>query len=528
MKFNDLFKAARLRGVSLVGIETPDPASTIRTIAADGNGKVAILQWDCVTGLTAYNKKGQKEYDRLVSQMAAALSITKQEAEQAMAQQTINPTECLSKFVGIEANSDKDSNVAVVRVSRLLEDTVVFLHNANRIMDNDAFTQALWNLRDPFKAVGAMAVVLGSSIRLPLQLQNDIIVLTHPYPEEVELRQIVDNIVGGIDGLKVDEPTLKRAALELRGTSAFAAEQVLAMSIGGKPIIIDLEELEKRKNRQIEETRGLSVMVEKVKTTDVMNCDNALNYLTGIVTGPLNVSCIVLIDEIEKAFAGLGTESSGTTMDALGVLLRTMQDENWKGCIFNGVPGSGKTMSAKAISYEHRIKGINFDLGAMKGGLVGESEANVRAAVGKIKAIAGNGSVFVIATCNKDAMLPPELKRRFAYGTFFYDCTSSKKETDKLWAIYRNKYGVKSEPVGFDYEGWTGAEIRACCETAWAMNQSLAEASKFITPVFKQARNIIEQGRKQAQDGGYISATYAGPYRIPNQADSEGRKIRTE
>jgi ATPases of the AAA+ class len=62
---------------------------------------------------------------------------------------------------------------------------------------------------------------------------------------------------------------------------------------------------------------------------------------------------IVFLDEIEKAFAGTGTDLSGVKTEMTGTMLTWMQDNEADGLIFIGPPGAAKRAVAKATG-EHR------------------------------------------------------------------------------------------------------------------------------------------------------------------------------
>src|SRR5581483_5290564 len=104
-------------------------------------------------------------------------------------------------------------------------------------------------------------------------------------------------------------------------------------------------------------------------------------------------------------------------------------------------------------------------LGAMKGSLVGQSEQNLRAALKVITSVS-NGRSLWIATCNGISDLPPELRRRFTLGTFFFDLPDA-DERKAIWRIYLDKYDrIAAEAAKVKDDGWTGAEIKQCCDIA--------------------------------------------------------------
>jgi SpoVK/Ycf46/Vps4 family AAA+-type ATPase len=155
----------------------------------------------------------------------------------------------------------------------------------------------------------------------------------------------------------------------------------------------------------------------------------------------------------------------------------------------------------------------------MKGSLVGDSEQNIRAAMKVIDAVS-QGRALYIATCNKIDALPPELKRRFTLGTFFFDLPTQ-EERDSIWAHYLKKFDLltgkgKNSREKIDDNGWTGADIFNCCNRAWMFKSSIEEAAKYATPICKTSPQAIESLRSIA-DGAFISANYEGLYQKTKQ-----------
>jgi SpoVK/Ycf46/Vps4 family AAA+-type ATPase len=88
---------------------------------------------------------------------------------------------------------------------------------------------------------------------------------------------------------------------------------------------------------------------------------------------------------------------------------------------------------------------------------------------------------------NRDT--PPELRRRFTLGTFFFDLPSA-EEREAIWRIYTEKYQISGTRPQDD--NWTGAEIRECCRKAYRLRMSLQESAAHIVPVARSASEQIE------------------------------------
>jgi SpoVK/Ycf46/Vps4 family AAA+-type ATPase len=198
---------------------------------------------------------------------------------------------------------------------------------------------------------------------------------------------------------------------------------------------------------------------------------------------------------------------SGVKTEMTGTMLSWMQDRGADGTIFIGPPGAAKSAVAKAAGATAGIPTVAFDLSAMQSSLVGGSGERLRAALQVVDAISQGRSLW-IATCNSITSLPPELRRRFTLGTFFFDLPSA-EEREAIWNIYRKRWDLTGERP--DDEGWTGAEIKECCRKAWRLKLSLHESAEYIVPVSRSAADQIEALRRQAS-GRFLSASQPGVF----------------
>lgn len=502
------FMAARRAATPLIAITTPDPPATIERIVEASAKTTPIVQFDLCRGLTPVNEPGAKSLLKLLDGVEGSA--------------VLNPTEMLQTME------------AACKGKRLDSKLIVLFHNAHRCIDNTTNTagvsQGICNLREPFKELTASLVLFAPTLTLPAELNNDVIAIDEPLPDDDQLKAIVAQTVNDAElESKVSKKTTENAVDALRGLAAFAAEQVTAMSLTETGL--DVAGLWERKRKQIEATPGLSVYRGQERFADIGGVDNVKNFLRKIVAGKQAPRVIVFIDEIEKMLAGAtagSADSSGVSGNYLGTLLSYMQDTEASGTIFIGPPGAAKSAVAKATGAEASIPTIAMDLGGMKNSLVGESEKQLRNAFKVVTAVGGGQTLF-IATCNKIATLPPELRRRFTMGTYFFDLPT-KIEREAIWQIYLAKYdiGRASLTAELDDEGWTGAEIKQCCLLAYRLGITLLEAAQFVVPVSRSAADDIQALRTQA-NGRFLSATDPGLYSMETAALAQpsGRRRAT-
>lgn len=499
MTVTDSVRAARRSGVPLMVIRTADPSDTIKRIEAAvkpakaGTDPDPIVQWDVVRGAVGVNTIGGDSLSKALGEAGIDQS------------NTTNPTEFLS-------------------FSRALpKSTIIFMMNLHRFASEDiGCIQSLWNLRDEYKSKSKSVIGLCPNITLPAELSQDVLVMDEPLPTDAELKAIALDTYQSAQLAAPDDDAMERIVDATLGLAAFPAEQSMAMSITRKGI--DIAELWTRKQSVVEQTPGLSVWRGREKFADIGGCDNVKTFLRDVIAGNDAPRAIVFIDEIEKAI-GTGQDTSGVSQGMLGALLTWMQDNAATGCIFIGPPGAAKSAIAKATGNEAGIPTISLDMGAMKGSLVGESEQRFRTALKVVDAVSQNRALF-IATCNSIGILPPELRRRFTFGTFYFELPDA-TERAAIWKIYRAKYGVPKSDAGFSSdEGWTGAEIKQCCELSYRLKRALVDCANFIVPVSKSAADQITKLREQA-DGRFISASYPGPYKFRRAETTQPATKRT-
>jgi len=471
-EFRGLLKAARRAGTPLVAIRTADPASAIAQVSASIGEQSALLIWDLMLGIRGMNKAGiQVVADRFGEST------------------TIGPADALAAARKLEQ-----------------EDAVLILSNAHRFWDQPDVVQAIWNVRDPFKAGGQSLVLLSTpGAVLPAELQGDVMIVDEPLPSAEELGELVRRLCEDAELEAPSEATVSACVDALIGLAAFPAEQVLALALSKTGV--DLGRLWERKRQAIEQTPGLSIWRGGETFAEIGGCETIKHFLRAVLGGREAPRVVVFVDEIEKAFAGTGTDLSGVKTEMTGTMLTWMQDSNADGIVLIGPPGAAKSAVAKAAGNTAGIPTVAFDLSAMQSGIVGGSGERLRTALQVVDAISQGRSLW-IATCNSIESLPPELRRRFTLGTFFFDLPSAEERT-MIWEIYRTKWGLDGE-IPKD-EGWTGAEIKECCRKAWRLQLPLSESAQYIVPVARSAADQIERLRQQAS-GRYLSASRPGVF----------------
>ena len=171
-----------------------------------------------------------------------------------------------------------------------------------------------------------------------------------------------------------------------------------------------------------------------------------------------------------------------------------------KGIALIGLPGTGKSLTAKTIGAMWGVPLLRMDVGAIYSSYMGESEKRARRALKLAESIApcvvwidemekalsaggnDNGTssrvlgtlltwmsektapCFVVATANDIAALPPELLRRGRFDEIFFLDLPSAAEREEILAVHVRRSG--RDPAAHDLasvaavtEGFVGAEL---------------------------------------------------------------------
>lgn len=182
-----------------------------------------------------------------------------------------------------------------------------------------------------------------------------------------------------------------------------------------------------------------------------------------------------------------------------------------KGVLLLGVPGCGKSLTAKCISSYWNMPLLRLDIGKVFHGIVGSSEENIRRAIMTAEAIApcvlwideiekglsgvqssgvsdgGTTSrifstiltwmqektrpVFVVATANNISLIPPELLRKGRFDEIFFVDLPTDAERKTIFGIHLKKRGQNPDDLAIDRlaketNGFNGAEIEECVKEA--------------------------------------------------------------
>lgn len=423
---------------------------------------------------------------------------------------------------------------AVQHISQRQNLTFVF-NEVSDIEDDNLVSRHIYDcVVQAIERGGSICLITTKSIWAQLQRMGMTIALDAP--NEEEMLEVVKDCVMPYKGsipLDWDETDYKMAATILANMTKIEAENVLATQMAkGSLTKDDIRELSNAKDKLFSNISGL----EKVKidrstlsVAGLMGLQNWLDHQKQLLTADLKA--------------------------------RKMRPP--RGVLLVGVPGCGKSLSAKFVAANWNLPLYRLDLAAIQGQYLGQSENRLKEALasadhaapcilwideiekGLAGAISSNdggtsnrmvgqflfwlqeseAKVFVVSTANDVSKLPPELLRRGRFDELFFIDLPADEERKDIINLYikRNLLNQPSEGVltrlveisegfaGSDLEGAVrDVAIQAVIHGDVIVDDELFEKCfKNVVPLSKTAPEKIESirawGRERAVPASGVS-----------------------
>jgi ATP-dependent 26S proteasome regulatory subunit len=323
----------------------------------------------------------------------------------------------------------------------------------------------------------ATLILVSSQACIPPELEKFITLFDLPLPDTDSIRDIIKNFVNRLDET-IDDKALNGLTLAFRGLSEHEITQLLYRgfqqdgSVGSEDVELVLEE-----KKQIIKKSGI---LDMVSTTEQLDNVGGLAHLKTWLKQKAHI-----VHNLTEA-------------KAFGV-------DDPKGVMIVGMPGCGKSLTAKATASLFKLPLLRLDVGSLMGKYVGESEGNMRRALQLAEAVspcvlwvdelekafvgigsggAGSevatrlfgyfltwmqdktGTVFVLATANDISALPPELLRKGRFDEIFYVDFPTQNERENIFNIHLKKRGkfntqLNTKQLAEKTDGFSGADIEA-------------------------------------------------------------------
>jgi SpoVK/Ycf46/Vps4 family AAA+-type ATPase len=419
---------------------------------------------------------------------------------------------------------------ALDEMAKLDENAVIILKDFHEFWANPAVKRKLRNLSQSFRFSRRTIVITTPSTSVPTEIRDDAVVVHLPPPSAQELEAELE--------------TLVRTSGIQTSLSPAGREKIVQAALG-----MSLNQARRSFSKAIV-TRGRlddadidGVVAEK---KDILSQSEALEFY-GATESADNVGGLAVLKD------WLSLRERAFTKEAREYGLPAP-----KGIALIGIPGTGKSLTAKMIAGVWRLPLLRLDAGALFGSYVGESEERTRRALslaGTIspcilwidemeKAFAfGSGDAgtsqrvfatlltwmqdktapcFVVATANDISALPPELLRKGRFDEIFFLDLPDFDERREIFAVHLRKR--KCLPMEYDLDllarasdGYVGAEIEQTVIDAMylAFNQEMRkmttadimQAISAQVPLSISQRETIGTLRRWLQEGRAVSAS---------------------
>ena len=346
--------------------------------------------------------------------------------------------------------------------------------------DNSESRQLLALVNLANESGGMILVLTNQPIWNQLQRQGMIVKIDKPNENEMYaiIREYIDDYRNEIP-IEWDHSDIREAASILAGVTRIEAENVIAALIANRRIRkSDMDEVRFAKDRLFSDISGL----EKIDVDENVKDVGGLSGLRKWLSEKKNL----LTPEKREELRARGLQPP-------------------RGILLVGVPGCGKSLSAKSISANWNLPLYRLDFATVQGSYVGQSEQQLKDALATAENVspcilwideiekglsgAANGGdggvstrmvgqflfwlqeckkqVFVVATANDVTKLPSELLRRGRFDELFFVDLPTAEERREILELYMRKYldlqfaGAFADQIVEISEGFTGADLES-------------------------------------------------------------------
>ena len=327
----------------------------------------------------------------------------------------------------------------------------------------------------------ANIVIVSSKVVIPRELEKFVTVLENDYPDQNEIKKLVQDFAEE-QGETINEELIEEMSMAFKGLTEFEIIDLLNLALanegrftrGSLSLIFD------QKQQMIKKSGILEMVPLKEKAEDIGGLENLKEWLR----------------RKSKVFKNINKAA------AFGVDMP-------KGVLIAGVPGCGKSLTAKVTAQLFEVPLLRLDMGKIMGKYVGESEENMRRSIALAETIApcvlwidelekafaginGSGSevtvrlfgqfltwmqektspTFVIATANDITKLPPELMRKGRFDEIFFVGLPNVNERRKIFEIHIKKRrpndltAINLDRLVNQTDGYSGADIEGVVKDA--------------------------------------------------------------
>ena len=404
--------------------------------------------------------------------------ISKIAAEQVRIQRklyTWSITEGIKSSEGETFPDYRDPMKALDFAMKLDEHAIFVLKDFHPFMKDPGLVRRLRDIHRAFREGRTLRhiMLLSGIFKMPPELEKEVAVIDFDLPDRVEINDIISKVLNSIPpsreiALRADQELRDQVVEAALGLTAEEAENVFAKSLI-RCKDFDFDVILSEKKSIIRKSGLLEYFESRYGMTDIGGLDPLKSWLA----------------KRQKAFSKKARD--------FGLPLP-------KGILLIGIPGCGKSLTAKAVGSLWRMPLLRLDVGKVFGSLVGSSEENIRKVIRTAEAVAPSilwldelekgfagvqssgetdsgttarvfasfitwlqekqSPVFVIATANDVSALPPELLRKGRFDEIFFVDLPNKSEREDIFRIHIQR--KDRNPDDFDIQAMVEASTEFC------------------------------------------------------------------
>ena len=373
-------------------------------------------------------------------------------------------------------------------------------------------------------------LILVDAVALPPEVRRLTVPFSVGWPDEDELREVVFNTLEKAEdqrlaevNIRLTDRQMEQLVQTLRGLTAEEAARVISAALHDDNVLdaSDLPRVMDAKRNRLSTTGCLESIVADVAPEDIGGLSSLKRWLN-------------------QRRGGFSLRARQFGLDPP------------RGILLLGVQGCGKSLCAKVVASAWRMPLLRMDPGVLYQKYIGESESRLREALAQAESLApvvlwideiekafasaatesADGGlsqrmfgtllswmqdhrhpIFLIATANNIAQLPPELMRKGRFDEIFFIDLPKPQHRGVIFTIHLRKRRRDKDSFDLDRlveatEGFTGAEIEqailsglyaAFAEGAECTTEHILAAIQATHPLSVLMRERVEQLRLWAR-----------------------------
>ncbi|MDR2652207.1 MAG: AAA family ATPase [Prevotellaceae bacterium] len=480
--------------------------------------------WDCVDGLQTHKRNQNNKLEKIEDHPANGET-----------QDYLGFLEYIRKGL-IRQNDEKQE--------------IFLVEDFHKYFDQEQVIVSLRKLSVELKSCNKHLIFLSPFKKLPEEIEKYLTVVNMPLPDRKDLQTRLKVIAGIETAINPDlEKYIIDSALGLTDTEADLAFRLAKEKVG----------LDKKEAIQI-------IANEKEQ---IIKKSGILDYFQ------VNMDLEKSVGGLDNLKLWLKQRSKSFERKAKDFGLKEP-----KGILLLGVPGCGKSLTAKCVATEWKQPLLRLDIGKVFQAEVGSSENNIRQAIATAEAVApcvlwideiekglsvGGGEkdggtnsrvfstiltwmqektkpVFVVATANNISNLPPELLRKGRFDEIFFVDLPTKEERANIFKIHLGKYNQTSilnfEILANKSKFFNGAEIEESVKEAMFLSyvenpdnqqislKHLEKAIEQIVPLSQTMKRKIDGLREWASTRARLASKKGNDENIVDRESTEDNEVK--